>query len=388
MPGDEKPPKRLRGVLGIALSLASLAVLVFIAVMLITGRGDVFRRIGGFFFSRKAAEEVDEYYFETGRSRVFANLDGYVASAGTLGIQVFDSGGNETLRESFRMESPAIDAANGRALAFDVGGTALRAFSAEEVTASIETDSLIVSASINENGWFCVCIQNDGGYKGVVTAYNNLGKEVYKLRVASGYVLSAVLSPDNKMMAVLTLVDGGSRIAYYDLSSTTPAGSYDFYNGLILEIFYLPGGDLFAVASESLIIIDKRYAGTEIYSFTGRRLGGYSVNSGVVALYLLDFGVGYGGRLVTLDGDGQLLGVLATDSEIVSISSCEGYLAVLKSDMAILYDSGLYEIPREETPAVISGANHILGLGGGAALAAGDHSAVVIRSGENYGTSN
>jgi len=381
MTGDDNPKKKKRRLIRIVGSLLSLAVLAYIAIALIEGREIGLSRLSGLFSSRDPAGMADEYHFDVGRHRVFADLGGPIASAGSLGIQVLDVGGGETLRDPFRMSYPAIGSANGLAIAFDIGGTAVRVFGETKVTATLATDSAIISASINRNGWFCVCTQGTAGYKGVATVYNDKGKAVYSVSLSSGYVLSAALSPDNKSLAVLNLTDDGSRITFYHgLNSETADSAFDLPGVLMLDIHYPPDGDLVAVSTESLLAVDRRGNSRELYAFSGGRLSAYVLDGDFYALHLLDYGVGHSGRLVTLGADGTPLGGLHTERELISMSSAGGHLAVLRSDSVSLFDAGLEEVPLTGDRVSMVGANRILALGGTAALVAGDHRAVVFHS--------
>ena len=333
------------------------------------------------FDKRSAADPVGEYHFDVGRNRVFADLGGSLAAAGTLGIQVLDNSDNETLRDLFRLSSPAIKAAEGWAIAFDIGGTAVRAFTATRVTASLEAGGAIVSATINKNGWFVICTQESKAFKSIVTAYDNRGREVYKISLATGYALSAVLSSDNRKLAVLNLTGDGSRITLYSLNSEAPDSEYNYEDGLILDLRNLPDGKILAVATDSLIIVDTNGSGTEFFGFEGSRLGGYILGEDFITLHLFDYGVGYRGRIVTLDDAGRLLGGIVTDREIVSMSSGGGYLAVLKSDDSMFFDAELNEFQPVEESATAAGATQVISLGDRSVFAASDHFAVVFRIG-------
>jgi hypothetical protein len=278
------------------------------------------------------------------------------------------------------MSCPAIKATGGRAIAFDIGGTAVSVFNGTQVIASIQTDTAVVSASINRNGWFCICTQGDGGFKGVTKVYNSKGKPVYGVSLASGYILSAVLSSDNSSLAVLNLADDCSRITFYnDLSLETADNVFDLPGILIVDIWYPPAGDLVAVSAESLITVSSNGKSSELYSFLGRRLGAYTLDNDFYAVYLFDYGLGYSGRLVTLDPKGQVLGEVPAAREIISMSSGDGNLAVLRNDGFSLYNAKLEERPAAGLVS-LSGANRILALKGGAALAAGEHLAVTIKA--------
>jgi len=379
MTGDENPRKKKRRLLGIIFSLISIAVLTYIAIRLISGQELGISRLTGLFKPRTPVAAADEYNFDVGGNRVFADLGGSLAAAGTFGVQVLDISGAETLRDPFRMTSPAISAATGRAVAFDIGGTAVRVFDETRITASIEETGTVISASINQNGWFCVCSQERGAFRSIVTAYDNRGRDVYRVSLASDYAISAILSPDNKRLTVLSLTGEGSRVAFYDLSSEITGGIFDHPGGLILDIRYLTGGDVLAVTQESLITIDAGGNGLGLYSFSGRRLGGYAQDGDLIALYLLDYGLGYSGRLVTLRENGEILGELASSREIISMSFSEGYLAVLRNEGLSFYGKELDELTPREGSASATGATYAVALRDMAALAAGDHSAAVIR---------
>jgi len=278
------------------------------------------------------------------------------------------------------MSSPSINAAEGCAIAYDIGGTAVRVFNKTEIIQALETEGVIVSASINRDGWFSVCTQEGGGYRGVVTIYNSRGRSVYRAFLGSGYVLSAALSPDSRSLAVLNLTDSGSRITFYHgLNKEEPDSAFDLPGGLILDMRYLPDGKLLAISTESLLVIDGNGEGMELIGFSGRRLGAYTFSDDFFILHLLDYGVGHRGRLVSLDSGGVLLGELATDRELLSISSANGFLVILSIDGAVFYDAGFDEFPPLEEHLSTAGASSVLALGDWAALATSDHLAVVLR---------
>ena len=379
---DENPNKEKllrRRLVRIVFSLISFAVLTYVAIALITGNESGLFRVFGLFSGRGSVELADEYYFDVGRNRVFADLEDSFAAAGTLGIQVLDADGNETLRDSFRMTSPAMTAQNGRAAAFDIGGTAVRVFNKTEVITSINTGGAIVSVSINRNGWISVCTQESGVTRGTVSVYNNAGRDVYRVRMATGYVLSAVVSPDNRSVAILNLTDDGSRITFYNLSSENVDRVFNLPGCLILDIRYLADGDVLAISTDSLFIVDSNGKDTELYGFDSKRLGSYTLDGSIIALHLLEYSVGHNGKLLTLDEKGTLLGEIETEREIISMSSYDGYLTILRTDGLIVFNNALEALPISEKSVSASGAAKVLTLRNGNVLAAGDHSAVIFR---------
>jgi len=378
---DEDPKKavlRKRRLIRIAGSLLSLAVLTYIAIALISGRQSGIFRIFSLFSGNDSTEIATEYFFDVGRSRMFADLNGFPVAAGTLGIQVLDAGGHETLRDSFRMTTPMVCSQGNRAVSFDIGGTSVRVFSTTEVLVSIETIGTIISATMNKNGWFALCTQEGVGSKGITAVYNDAGNLVYRVNLASGYVLSAALTSDNKSLAILNLAPDGSRVSFYELNSTDVSRVYELPGKLILDMSYMTGGDMLLVTEDSLIAVDRKNESSELYNFAGRSLGGFSVHGDTIALYLLDYNVGYNGRILMVDKDGHILGETETDREIIAISLGDGYLALLRNDGIAVFETSLEKLPLVDDAVSSVGATRILPFGSRRVLVAGDHSAVAF----------
>ena len=385
MSGDDNPKKKKRRLLSLVLLLVAIAGLVLLIVLLISGTGSCSSQHTGLFPKRLPVITVNELNFEVGRDRMFAHMDGSVVAVGTLGIQVLDAGGRETLRDPFRMIRPSVISSGGLCIAFDIGGSAVRVFNSTQVNSSIESDGVIVSASINKNGWFCIVTQESGGSRGVATVYNNLGVKVYGVVLGSGYILSAELSPDNKNLAVLNLTDTGSRITFYhdiDVNDEHDR-QFDLNGGLIIEIKYLSNGDVLTISPDSLFLVESSGDRKNLYTFSDKRLGGYTYDDDFIALLLYDYGIGHRGRIVTLLPDGTILGEMVTDREVVSMSAVGKSLVVLKSDNLLFYNEEFDVYPVSADNLSAAGANRVLAINEDTALATSDNSAVVFRREED-----
>ncbi|MCL2390981.1 MAG: DUF5711 family protein [Oscillospiraceae bacterium] len=377
--GKKKPKKKWHRIVGIAFSLVSLIILTYVSISLIAGRQVNFNWFTSIFVPTAPIEIADELPFYVGRNRTFANLGDGIAAAGTLGIQVLDHNGNETLRDAFRMFRPAVSANNGRAIAFDIGGTAARVFDSGQLISSIEASGPIVSASVNQRGWVAVSTQEDNALRGVITVYNDRGIGMYRVNLGSGYALSAALSNDNRTLAVLNLIDTGSRVAlFHGLRGQEPDSEFILPGSLVLDIRFLSNNNLLAISTDSLIIIDDDGNGSALFEFFEKRLSGFIIQDGVIILNLMDYGVGHVGRVVKLDERGRIQGELTTNREIISMSYKNGSLFVLRNDGITIYDSEFNELHfYGENP--LSGLTRVLALDAGVAVATGEHLALAVR---------
>ena len=369
--------KKKRPALRALLFILTVALLFYIGIAQVLGRAPGLEWL---FTVTVPYIEAEEYHFDVGRNRVFADMRGSVAAAGSMGVQVFDAQGYETLSELLRLSFPAISSNNGRAIVFDIGGTAVRVFSGSEILAEINTAGSIVSASINRNGWFAVTTQEGLAVRGVVTVYDNSGREVFRFYSTDGYVLSAQVSPDNRYMAVLRLTEIGSQLVFYNLNITDPIRTFDFPGEILLEIRYSDNRNIVAVSTQAILSVEPEGSISEIFGFDGSRLGSYFIGDDMFVIHLLYFGVGYSGSLKAINADGRVLGSTLTQRDVVNISYSDGTIAVLWGDGPAFYTVDFDEIPHFDAAIPFAGVDYLLALGNGVALAASDHSAVVVRT--------
>ena len=376
--------ERKRRWLSYVIVLAVLAALTLIALLTIQGY-----RAGtlGIFSRRNPVFTVDELNFDVGRNRVFAEFRGSVATAGTFGIQVLNSDGEETLRDTFRMFTPAIVEQSGIFFVFDIGGTTARIFNSSQVIHTIETTGQIVSATLNQNGWFTMVTQEPGAFRGIVQVYNNQGIAVYRVNLGSDFPVTAKLSDNNNNLAILSLTNTGSRVTVYygiDEDKEDPDYQFELRDTVIFDIRFLENNEILAISTESLLRIDSTGEGTELFNFRGRRLGNFAHGEGFTALNLYDYGVGYTGQIVTINiDDGEIMGTHRVHREIISMSSGYGWLAVLQGNGIFFFDENMEEYPTSEEHAFAIASNRILLLGENVALATSDNSALLVHRIQN-----
>ena len=373
--GDgSKPKKKKNKILLFVLLLVVIIAITLLVIMLLPSQTP----LSGLFGTRQPVFTVNELNFSVGRDRVFSHADGFVAAAGSLGLQVIAPDGRETLREPFQMSEPAITEAGGYFIAFDIGGSAVRVFNNSQILSTIEAEGDVVSASINSNGWFCIVTQERGGSRGIVTVYNNNGTEVLRAFVRLGFAVTARISPDNRSLAILSLTDTGSRISFYHGfdEDKDPDYLFDLSGELIIDIKYLSNTEILAISTDSLIIVDHTGNGRELFTFADKRLGAYIFGTEFAALHLYDYGIGYSGRVVTLSYDGTAIGELGLTRDIISMSQFARSLTVLSSDGLTFYDMNLEQ--SYTTDEGFFAANRVLALTENVVLTTSDHSASLV----------
>lgn len=372
----KKKKNKKHRLLKAAASVLILAFISVIAAVLITNHGkldvDGFIRLVSGTGKKEAAAE---FSFNIGLKSVFAEMNGGLVVCSGSGVQVYDVSAKKMFSEAFEMSRPAICTNGAVSAVYDLGGKSLKMFDLYGVTKNLPTEEKIISASLNRNGWLALCVEKTGGFKGRVTVYDGNMKEKFYWDSAKGYVLSAVVSPDNKSLAVLTLTDEGSRIVFLSLDSGIEKGACARSEALALEIRYLSDDTVLTAAKEELYIVKPDGSADTIYNYAGKYLTGYSLDGdGFAVLALNDYMVGDQGQIVTVDHKGKVLATIETDSKILSISAKDDYLAVLFSDSLVIYDRTMKEYARFEDTA---GAEQTIMRTDGKAFLITSHSAAV-----------
>jgi hypothetical protein len=330
--------------------LPAVILLVVLGVVLVAayrdGTGfDVLRR----YFNYGSVESVGGetlYTYDAASSNRFAVLGDCLVVLSDTRLRVLDDQGGEVWSTAVSMSAPALSQGGDRAVAYDVGGTALYVVDKDgEVFSFTASESEpLISATLNENGYLAVTAGLQS-YKGGVHVYDQAMSEVFLFRSGEHFVADAYVTDDNKYLAAVTLgqEDGVfvSSIVLYDLTQEEPVASYDVSDGLVLSIGQ-QGSRLVTVSDTCLTLggTDGEIAGT--YSYGGLYLREYDAHGDdFTALLLNRYQSGSVGKLVTVGTDGTELASLDVDREVLDVAAAGRYLAVLYDDSLVIYNREL-----------------------------------------------
>ena len=339
----KKAGRILVGIL--TLLLIVLAVLIFVFRDELTGEG--LRRI----FGREANEIAtrEAFTYETGAEQIFAAAGDGLAVACSSSVQLLNAQGETVFKQVVSYESPAVFASAKGALFCDLGGThsVLADFDGE--SRSPAPGGEILTAAMNENGWFCL-VTAEAGYKALVSVYNSACEKQYEWWSGSGYVLRAAVSPDNRSLAVLCAERDCTKLHFFSLNSDTERDGAVLEDELYFDLAWLNGDTVCIVGEAGLrfFLASGKEAG--VYALDGRYLLDYALSrSGFAAIYVSDYRSGAGGTLLTLSGDGRVLGRAAMERDVVSLSVSGKQVLVMTAGSLALYDQNLVRQYANET---------------------------------------
>lgn len=342
---EKKPRRKLRGFLMFLLALvAVLGVVVFAAYRDGTGF-DVLRRYLNYGSVEKAGGE-SVYDYDASASNRFAVLGDRLVVLSDTRLRILDSSGGEVWSAAVNMTAPALHSGGGKAVAYDVGGTALYVVdqNGEVLSLTAAEEEPFISAALNSDGWLAVTAKLKG-YKGCVRVYNSNMEETFLFRSSRRFVTDAWVCGKGDSVAAVTLgQENGtfvSNVVLYHLTEEEPYGSYNVTDGLPVSIGWV-GGRLTTVSDTCLTFADAKGTVDGTYGYDGAYLREYDLNGdGFAAVLLNRYQSGNVGRLVTVAPDGTELGSLDVSEEIQEVSAAGRYLAVLYLDRLVIYNQAL-----------------------------------------------
>jgi len=286
------------------------------------------------------------YTFDAHNSNRYANFDDGLAVASVGGINTYTQDGREAIVSQGQLALPAIQACDDLVMAYDVGGQSLVAVhrSAGEVL-RVTSEKAILDADISAGGDICY-MSSAAGYKSVLAVYNDKQELVYRWFSSSAYMpLCAIADNGSQLAAVgLNQKDGSFeselhlfRTRYDQIEKTVSLG-----NELIYDLDYMGEDAICAVGESSIQFLDVNAEPLGVYSYEGQFLKDHDMGGdGFLTLSLNMYRAGNRYTLVTVDASGQEIASLYLGQEILDLSVCEKYIAVLTQEGLTVYNRSL-----------------------------------------------
>ncbi len=342
---EQKSGKRPHRILLFLLILV-LVLAVVVAAAYRGGTGmDVLRRYLSYGSVEKSGG-ASLYTYDASANNRFAALGDRLVVLSDTRLRVLNADGGEVWSTAVNMTAPALHSGGGKAVAYDVGGTALYVVdqNGEVMSLTATEEEPFLSATLNSDGWLAVTAKAKG-VKGRVSVYDADMEQVFLFNSSRRFVTDAWVAEKGSAMAAVTLgQENGtfvSNIVLYDMTSEAPSADYNVEDGLVDAIGWT-GGKLATVSDTCLTFADTHGSIAGTYSYAGAYLREYDLGGdGFAAVLLNRYQSGSVGRLVTVAADGTELGSLEISDEVQGISAAGKYLAVLYLNRLVIYNQAL-----------------------------------------------
>lgn len=315
------------------------------------------------------------FSFDAHSSNCYAIFDDGLAVASVSGINTYDKNGEEQHVVQQQMTLPRLLVQDDLAVAYDVGGKTLLALhSRSGEVLHLEENRPILDADLSKNGQICLS-SSASGYKSVISVYSSQQKLVYRWLSSTAYLPLCAMSPNGKELAAVSLGQENGvfqssafllRTDSEEIQRFVPLGSE-----LIYDLVFLDEQTLCAIGESSLQVVRTNGEALGSIPYGDQYLKDYDSNgNGFLALALNMYRAGNRYSLMTVDDKGKQIAEVYLGQEILDLSACGRYLAVLTPQGLTIYTQSL-EVYHETvetgsaTSVVMQEDGSVLLLGGG-----------------------
>ena len=280
-----------------------------------------------------------------GDSISFAYLKGGILQCSAAGAHYYSFSGDQYAEEVTPLSQPVLSASSSAGVVYDAGGESLFLFQDGQEAFSLDVDGTLLSARVNDSGWLAVTAQQSG-YKGSVTVYNStFDKTVIQINLSSTFIMDAVLSPDCKTVAILTLGQSGgsyeSQVRFYPVDQKDPSAVVSLGNLVPLDLDY-ENGALWVLGEDEVVIVSPNGKETATYSLGGNYLKGCDLGGDGFAVLLLGrYRAGSANQIVTVDSNGEEIATQSLTSSVLSFDAAGRYFSLLTGDTLTIYTSDM-----------------------------------------------
>lgn len=332
--------------------------------------------------TRDADGRAESFPYDGSSSDVYAVVNGSLLVAGSSGIRLYSPAGVLLEEDQTLLEHPAVCTAGKYAAVYDIGGTALRLYTADGQLLALDDEGTILFAGVNTSGYLAVTHQASG-HKGAVTVFNHRQERLMQFNFSTRFVTDALVSEDNSTLSVVAVgqeEDGfRSCLLRYSLTSGLDAGTHydnaplseeDLGNVVLLGL--TQGSGVLRLPGDNALVLAGKTGSVTRYDYNGRYLKDFSTAGEDTVLLLGKYRAGNASELVVVSDRGEAVGSLAFREQILSLSAAGRYIGVLTADRLEIYtrDLELYS-----TLEGTSGARTVLMQEDGSALLIGSAAA-------------
>lgn len=300
----------------------------------------------GKYLNVRNSETFGRYSFDAHSSNSYENFGDGLAIASIGGLSTYDDSGNEQFVLQQQIELPQLLVADDMAVAYDVGGTSLIALHEKEgEVLRLEETHPILDADLSESGSICIS-SSSSGYKSVLSVYNEEQDLIYRWLSSSVYYPLCALSSDGRDLAAIAVgqTDGEfeSSICLFKTNSEEVEKKISLGGELIYDLLFTKENNLCAIGETCVqfVSMDAEMIGT--YQYKDSYLKDFDCGGdGFLVLSTNMYRAGNRYSLVTIDDRGKEIASRYLGQEVLDMSACGRYIAVLTQGKLTIYTQSL-----------------------------------------------
>ncbi len=301
----------------------------------------------------KNADEAERITFDAHSANQYADLNGSLAIAAVSGLRVYSVKGDETVSINVSLTTPQVLAAEKHVLAYDAGGYNLvAAHKSKAEVLNIAASQPIFDADIAADGSICY-VSSESGYKTVAYVYNAQQQMIYRWLSSSQFLPVCTVNSGAQLLACVAMGQSGgiyeSSVVLLRTDAEQIERTISLGNELIYDLEFMDSATLCAVGESSVSFLTSDGVRLGKYDYADAYLKDFTFGgSGFLTLTLNMYKAGNRYRVVTVGLDGEAIGTLSTDAQILDVSAAGDYVAVLTAQQLSIYDRRLQIYAEQE----------------------------------------
>lgn len=274
-----------------------LIIVVILTIALYIGNGNFRTFIDRYILRKEIVQNnVASIDISTLENPSIYAYDKYITILNKNKLTTYSSSGKKEYEHEIEV-SNALYASNNRFLGIaQKNGQNLYLISEQNILWQVEVEGEIQKININKNGYVSV-ITKGGSYK-VIDTYSPAGKELFKTYLSSTTAVDAVISNDNKYLAIAeintsgTLIQSNIKIVSVEKAGNDPTNSVIYtYNAepnkLITDIQYQDKNNLLIAYDDGIHVLYEQNE-KESVSFTESKVTFASINLNSYSCYTIE----------------------------------------------------------------------------------------------------
>ena len=286
------------------------------------------------------------YTFDAHSSNRYASFGDGLAVVSVSGLSAYDENGEELFVLQEQMELPQLQVSGDMALDYDVGGNSLLALHRRNgEVLRLKENRAILDADLSSGGYLCTS-SSASGYKSVLSVYNNSQNLVYRWLSSTTYIPLCAISGDGRWLAAVGLGQKEgvfeSSLLLFRTDSEEIQQTISLGSQLIYDLLFVGDKTICAIGETSVqyLTLDGTLLGS--YSYQDRYLKDFTADGdGFLTLAVNMYKAGNRYSLVTVDEKGKEIASVYLGQEILDMSACGRYLAVLTPEGLTIYTQSL-----------------------------------------------
>lgn len=267
--------------------------------------------------------------------------DKYIYFVTTDKIRICDNGGKLKSEIDIVTGNPVVKTSGKYVLVADTQGKNAYLLSGEKLKNTIETKGEIVDFSVNSEGYTVLITEGDM-HKRDVTVYNAKGKEQFVWNSGSMFVLSAVISDNNKNIIMSTLDTQGGKmktvLSFYNISNPEPIAT-ETYEDELLASLEVCGNYVYCIGDSKTCIFRVSGKKDSEILYSGKSLVTYETSKSNIVLAFSESALsGKRYNIETYNHSGKRIGKYEVDSEIKFLDYAEDTIAVSRGRLIDIVD--------------------------------------------------